>query len=199
MKRIVAIGFLVVLALQFVGFYAYFGSRLLAIRKEMRAALATLPEEKLEKIVISAEEYKKVDTEENEIEISGKMYDIARVVKRDSVYVLFALHDEHEDSLLSLLNEMIKRSTNDKKPVPSVVGQFLTLVFVLPQSFEFLHPLTPSFLITEYMKSSNEFELMIDAPPPRVWALSLFQSTIDHAGLGTSQTLAKLCCRYFPF
>jgi hypothetical protein len=167
MKRIVAIGFLVVLTLQFVGFYAYFGSRLLAIRKEMRAALATLPEEKLEKIVLSAEEYKKVDTEENEIEFSGKMYDIARVVKRDTVYVLFAMHDAHEDSLLSLLNEMIKRSTNDKKPVPSVVGQFLALVFVLPQSFEFHHPLPPSFLITEYIKSSKDFEMMIDAPPPR--------------------------------
>ncbi|NOS91299.1 MAG: hypothetical protein HOP30_05220 [Cyclobacteriaceae bacterium] len=167
MKRIVAIGFLIVLTSQFVGFYAYFGSRLLAIRKEMRAALATLPEEKLEKIVISAAEFKKIDSEENEIELSGKMYDIAKVVKADNAYILFALHDEHEDSLLSMLDEMIKRSTNDKKPVPSEVVQFLALVFVVPQSFEFLHPFTPSFLNTEYTKSSKEFDLMIDAPPPR--------------------------------
>ena len=199
MKRIVAFGFLVALALQFVGFYAYFGSRLLTIRKEMRAALAALPEEKLEKIVLSAEEYKKVDTEENEIELSGKMYDIAKVVKRDTIYILFALHDEHEDSLLLLLDEMIKRSTNDKKPVPTVVAQFLALVFVLPQSFEFLHPLPPSFLITEYIKSSKDFELMIDAPPPRGWAVSLFQSTIDHADLSMSQNSADLCCRYYQF
>ncbi|MFY8037873.1 MAG: hypothetical protein ACOVMQ_11930 [Cyclobacteriaceae bacterium] len=167
MKRVVAIGFLVLLALQFVGFYAYFGSRLLAIRQEMRAALSALPEEKLEKIVLSANEFKKLDAEENEIELSGKMYDIAKIVKTEGGYILFALHDEHEDSLLALLDELIKRSTNDKKPVPSVVAQFLALVFVVPQSFELLHPLTPSFLITEYVKSSKDFDLMIDAPPPR--------------------------------
>lgn len=167
MNRIVAIFFLVLLALQLAGFYAYFGARLVSIRKEMRAALAALPEEKLEKIVLSVDEYKKVDSEESEIELSGKMYDIAKVVKRDNIYILFALHDAHEDSLLSLLDEMIKRSTNDKKPVPSVVAQFLALVFVLPQSFEFLHSHTASFLVTEYAKSSKDFDLMIDAPPPR--------------------------------
>ncbi|MBI3219396.1 MAG: hypothetical protein HYZ44_07780 [Bacteroidetes bacterium] len=168
MKRIVAIGFLVVLALQFVGFYAYFGSRLLAIRQEMRAALAVLPEEKLEKIVISADEFKKLDTEEHEIELADKMYDISRIVKSDDVYILFALHDEHEDSLLSLLDEMIKRSTNDKKPVPSQLGQFFALVFIPTQiSFSFYHS-ESIFSPTEYINSYQSVALSIQAPPP--WA-----------------------------
>jgi hypothetical protein len=86
---------------------------------------------------------------------------------KEGIYFVYALHDESEDSLLSFLDEVVKRSTNDKKPVPTVVAQFLALVFVLPQSFEFFHPLTSSFLITEYAKSSKDFDLMIDAPPPR--------------------------------
>jgi len=168
MKRIVAIGFLVVLTLQLVGFYAYFGSRLLTIRKEMRAALAFLPEEKLEKIVVSADEFNKLDLEENEIELSGKMYDIAKIVKSDDVYVLFALHDEHEDNLLSLLDEMIKRSTNDKKPVPSQLGQFFALVYI-PTQITFSNSQSENiFSLTEYINSYQSVTLSIQAPPP--WA-----------------------------
>lgn len=168
MKRIVAIGFLVVFALQFAGFYAYFGSRLVAIRKEMRAALATQPEENLEKIVLSFDEFNKLDTEENEVELSGKMYDIAKIVKSEDGYILFALHDEHEDNLLSLLDEMIKRSTNDKKPVPSQLGQFFALVFLPTQiSFSFCNS-EPIYSPTEYINSYQSVTLSIQAPPP--WA-----------------------------
>jgi 3-dehydroquinate dehydratase len=157
-----------VLALQFVGFYAYFGSRLLAIRQEMRAALAILPEEKLEKIIISTDEFKRLDPEENEIELSGKMYDIAKIVKTENGYILFALHDEHEDNLLSLLDEMIKRSTNDKKPVPSQLGQFFALVFIPTQvSFSFAHS-EPVFSVTEYINAYQSITQSILAPPP--WA-----------------------------
>jgi hypothetical protein len=116
---------------------------------------------------ITKSEYQKSLHEEDELELNGKMYDIARVEVRAGIYYIYALHDESEDSLLSFLDEVVKRSSNDKKPVPSVVAQFLALVFVLPQSFEFLHPPTPSFLITEYAKISEDFDLIIDVPPPR--------------------------------
>lgn len=168
MKRIVAIGFLVVLALQFVGFYAYFGSRLLAIRKEMRAALAVLPEEKLERLVLSIDEFNKLDTEENEVELSGKMYDIAKIEKTKSGYILFGLHDEHEDNLLSLLDEMIKRSTHDKKPVPPQLGQFFALVFLPTQISFSLYNSEPIYSPTEYINSYQSVTLSIQAPPP--WA-----------------------------
>lgn len=166
MKRIVAIGFLVVLALQFVGFYAYFGSRLLAIRKEMRAALAVLPEEKLERLDLSFDEFNKLDSEENEVELSGKMYDIAKIVKTKSGYILFGLHDEHEDNLLSLLDEMIKRSTNDKKSVPVQIGQFFALVFLPTQMSFSLCSAEPIYSPTEYNNSYQSVALSIQAPPP---------------------------------
>ena len=130
MKKLLAIGFLSFFALQFAGFYGYFGIRLIAIRKEMKAVLSSLPEEKLERITISANEFAQVNLEEGEIELNGKMYDIAKIKKQGDSYVLFALHDESEDSLLSLLDEMLKRSGNDKKPVPSQLLQFLTMVFI---------------------------------------------------------------------
>ncbi len=168
MKRIVAIGFLIVLVLQIVGFYAYFGSRLLVIRKEMRAALAVLPKEKLERLVLSFDEFSKLDSEENEVELSGKMYDIAKIEKTKTGYILFGLHDEHEDNLLSLLDEMIKRSTNDKKPVPSQFAQFFALVFLPTQMSFGLCIAEPIYSPTEYINSYQSVALSIQAPPP--WA-----------------------------
>lgn len=167
MKKLFAIAFVCLFLLHFAGVYTYFGVRLMAIRQEMKQLLKSTPDHQLELIRLTKSEYQKSLREEDELELNGKMYDIARVEVKEGIYFVYALHDESEDSLLSFLDEVVKRSSNDKKPVPSVVAQFLALVFVLPQSFEFLHPLTPSFLITEYAKTSENFDLIIDVPPPR--------------------------------
>ncbi|MFM7855117.1 MAG: hypothetical protein ACKO96_25115 [Flammeovirgaceae bacterium] len=167
MKKLFSIGLVSLFLLHFAGVYTYFGVRLMAIRQEMRLLLKATPDEKLELIQLTKSDYQKSLQEEDELELNGKMYDIARVEVKEGIYFVYALHDGAEDNLLGFLNEVLKRSSSDKKPVPSVVAQFLALVFVLPQSFEFLHPPTPSFLITEYAKISEDFDLIIDVPPPR--------------------------------
>ena len=153
-------------ALQYAGLYGYFGFRLIAIRKEMKALLKNLPEIELERIVISAKEFHSIDTEEEEIELNGKMYDIAKIEKRNDQYVLFALHDEHEDNLLSLLDEMVKRSGNDKKPVPSQIFQFLSLLF-LPVENDFVFSLVKSDTgFTTYTNLYCFSESSNSTPPP---------------------------------
>lgn len=167
MKKLFAIGFLTLFALQFAGFYAYFGVRLIAIRQEMKALLAQTPEEQLQKIVISAVEFASIDQDESEIELNGKMYDIAKIKKQRGDYLLFALHDEHEDSLLSLLDEIVKRSTRDKKPVPSQLLQFLTWLFVPTSTTSFNgFDSEKNIASTTYLNYYLSVEQSIPVPPP---------------------------------
>jgi hypothetical protein len=167
MKKLFAIAFVSLFLLHFAGVYTYFGVRLMAIRQEMKEKLRALPDEQLEKIVLSKKDFQKIDVEENEIKVNGKMYDIAKVKENGNQYILYALHDEHEDNLLSLLDEIVKRSSNDKKPVPSQLLQFLSLVFI-PSSNNFLFGQT----ITEkhfslYANLYSSFRSSIESPPPR--------------------------------
>jgi hypothetical protein len=167
MKKLFAIVFVSLFLLHYAGFYAYFGTRLMSIRYEMKNKLKALPEEKLEKIVLSKNNFAKIDFEEHEVELNGKMYDIAKVIERGDQFIIYALHDTSEDNLLSFLDEMVKRSSNDKKPVPSQLLQFLSLVFI-PSSNNFLFGQT----ITEkhfslYANLYSSFRSSIESPPPR--------------------------------
>ncbi len=133
----------------------------------MRAQLKNKPDEELTLLTFSAEEFRKVSVDDHEVKVSGKMYDIARIVSREDHVLLYVVHDEAEDNLLVLLNEMVQRSAKDKKPVPSQLLQLLSLLF-LPVDHELL---TPGIEIinhsTSYLFSQDSTSPTIDGPPPR--------------------------------
>jgi len=131
-KRFSAFVVLLFFSLNFLGFYAYYAFRLVEIRREMRAQLQFLPAEELDRFVFSRAEYEVVKRGNDEIQVKGQMYDIARMeMDKDSVLVL-ALHDEAEDNLISFIQTIVKRSASDKKPMPSAVMDFFTLLYLLP-------------------------------------------------------------------
>jgi hypothetical protein len=167
MKKLFAIAFVSLFLLHFAGVYTYFGVRLMAIRKEMKAKLKTLPLEQFEKITLSKTGFKKINLDEEELELNGKMYDIAKIEGNGSGYIVYALHDESEDSLLGLLDEMVKRSCNDKKPVPSQLFQFLSLVFIPSSANFFIPPILPEKHFYFYSNSYSPFHSSIESPPPR--------------------------------
>ncbi|MEQ1586179.1 MAG: hypothetical protein ABL895_09895 [Cyclobacteriaceae bacterium] len=167
MKKLIGITLLCLLLLQAAGCYVYFIARLTAIRIEMREQLKTLPDHELTLLTFTQEEFRKAKENDHEVKVNGKMHDIARIVMQGNKLLVYAIHDEAEDNLLSFLDEMVKRSTNDKKPVPSQLVQLLTLVFIsdenqLPvnSSIELIHA-------TDYTKSFPSFDSVIDSPPPR--------------------------------
>jgi hypothetical protein len=132
MKRFPTLVILFTFSLNFLGFYAYYAFRLVEIRREMKAQLQFLPEEQLNRFVFSTTEYEEVKRGDDEIQVEGRMYDIARMeIQADSVLV-FALHDEAEDNLISFIQTIVKRSASDKKPLPSTVVDFFSLVYLLP-------------------------------------------------------------------
>ncbi len=167
MKKITGIVFLSVLLLQVAGSYFYFIVRLSGIRHEMREQLKHIPDEELTLLMLTREEFQKAKADDHEVKVSGKMYDIARIVANDDQVLVYALHDEAEDNLLALLNEMVKRSSKDKKPVPSQLIQLITLIFV-PVESQVLQNSSVAFIHhTPYRETSLAFYSMIDSPPPR--------------------------------
>jgi hypothetical protein len=166
-KKIFGISLLSLLLLQAAGCYIYFIARLTAIRTEMREQLKTLPDHELTVFTFTPEAFRKAKENDHEIKVNGEMHDIARIVIQDNKLLVYALHDEAEDNLLSLLDEMMKRSSNDKKPVPSQLVQLLTLQFIAVESY-----LPPNGFLTInhssiYLRCVSSHAPSIDSPPPR--------------------------------
>ena len=167
MKRSLSILFLGILLIQVSGCYVYFIARLTAIRIEMREQLNHLPDDQLTLLTLTTAEYHKAKVDDHEVKVNGKMYDIARVIFYKDKVLVYAIHDEAEDNLLSFLGEIVKRSTNDKKPVPSQLVQLLTLIFI-PTENQFPVNSSVTFIhATKYTQSYHAFPRLIDSPPPR--------------------------------
>jgi hypothetical protein len=167
-KKILGTLFLSILLLQVAGSYVYFVVRLSGIRQEMREQLKHKPDEELTLLTLTPDEYKKSRVDDHEVKVNGKMYDIARMTVRNNQVLVYALHDEAEDNLLTLLNEMVERSSKDKKPVPSQLIQLLTLQFepvvnkIPSPTGIWIKHLTPYFATLPAIDGS------IESPPPRV-------------------------------
>ncbi len=167
MKRVLGIILLNLLLLQAVGCYVYFIARLTAIRSEMREQLKYLPGNQLTLLTFTPEEYLHAKVDDHEVKVDGKMYDIARMTTTKNQVLIYAVHDEAEDNLLSFLDEILKRSSNDKKPVPSQLVQLLTLIFIPTENQLPVNSSVALVHATEYTKSFLAFDRMIDSPPPR--------------------------------
>ncbi len=155
------------LLLNIAGAYVYFFVRLQQIKTQIRAELKYKPVEELEVLELTANAFQQALVEEHEIEVDGKMYDIARVERKDGRVIVYALHDEAEDNLLSLLDAILKNATKDKKPVPPTITGLHTLLF-LPVDFQ--HGQVESQVVqhrTGYWFALRCTSLSIEGPPPK--------------------------------
>ena len=167
MKKLFAIAFVSLFLLHFAGVYTYFGVRLMAIRQEMKQLLKYTPDHQLELIRLTKSEYQKSLHEEDELELNGRMYDIARVEVKEGIYFVYALHDGAEDNLLGFLEEVVKRSSSDKKPVPAQLFQFFSLVFISPQAKFCFASERAETISPVYPMMYSAFYLSMGTPPPR--------------------------------
>jgi hypothetical protein len=167
MKKLFAIGMIVVFVLHFAGWYAYFGMRLMSIHREMRKQLKELPKEQLELIKLTQFELRQVLRESDEMELDGKMYDIARVEIKEGVCFVYALHDGAEDNLLGFLDEVLSRSSSDKKPVPSQLLTFIKWIYLPVQGHLTFSTGVMDIAITPYFDFYTTIVCTVDSPPPR--------------------------------
>lgn len=149
------------------GFYGYFLVRLHLIHEESRVALRFLTDYELERFVVSEQEFQSIRVNEREVEIDGKMYDVARKKYVNGYVEFFARHDEAEDGLLTFIEEVIANSEKDEK-TPSVFSQFSTLHF-LRSGFGWDPTLFGAWITheTRFVLSIADFWQTQTTPPPR--------------------------------
>lgn len=122
-----------ILLINSAAFYAYYVVELSSIRSAMRSKLKFLPDEDLERLVLSIDEYADSKVDEHEMRVAGKMYDIARVeVHRDSV-VVFCLHDRDEDNLIALVGALVGRPLESRSEMPPAIIQFISMNFIFSE------------------------------------------------------------------
>jgi hypothetical protein len=168
MKKLFAIAVVFLFLLHFVGVYTYFCVRMTSIHREMKAKLKALPEEKLEKIILSKNDLAKINFDEDEVELNGKMYDVSKVVEYNDHFIIYALHDQSEDSLLSFLDDLVNESAHDNKPVPNQLLKFFSLVFIQPQNNFFFHLGSYPKHLFSYSDLYFFIHSSIESPPPQV-------------------------------
>ncbi len=134
-KRLASISLLIILVCNAGGFYLYFVVELGVIKKEMRAELKKLPDEKLLRLKLSNAFFGHAKVEEDEIRINGRMYDVARTVAAagDSVFV-YCLRDEREENVLAFLAEILGKPLKERKTFPETILRFISLNYIAPVS-----------------------------------------------------------------
>ncbi len=134
----------------------------------MRAALKDLPKEKLEVFSMNHQEFKKILVDEHEIRVEGRMYDIARIESDHQRVIVYAVHDEAEDNLLSFLDEIAKRPLQDKKSPPLQILQFIALTFLPPANTTLSNRDGIRLeLNTTYSFNHSDITRTIESPPPQ--------------------------------
>jgi len=134
----------------------------------MKAELANTPLDRLNKMIFTKAEYEKVTMDDGEeVKVNGRMYDVARVeVQRDFV-IVYALHDESEDNLISFVDTILKRCHQDKKGAPGQLLKLFSLQY-LPSLFKMTTPSSQQAVaVTSINFSYHSFEPRLHTPPPR--------------------------------
>ena len=149
------------------GFYVYYIFQLRQIRTEMREALRSRPDSELEVMTLTQAAFEDALVEADEMKVNGKMYDIARV-ERDGVNVkIYCVHDEKEDSLFALLQEVIGKPLKDRANMPPVIVHFITLSFLVPGcELIFQNDGIPVVGSSAYRLPEIIFQNRIPTPPP---------------------------------
>lgn len=134
----------------------------------MRARLATMPDEELEVVMLTPEVFQQARVEDHEIKVNGSMFDIARVVEKDSLFYVYGVYDEDENNLLSLLDAVLNNLQNDSGQAPPNFSLF-SVLYYLPVTFDYHLTALPekTFSQTVYTKSLVSFISLIDSPPPK--------------------------------
>ena len=134
----------------------------------MRAVLATLPDEELELIILTPEEFKTARVEDHEIKVDRKMYDIARIETVDENLHVYCVHDEDEDNLLSFLDAVLNNIQQDKQPIPHSITQFTSLHYLPVSSNIYLNTsATEIDHCVVYTQPHYELHLPVIIPPPK--------------------------------
>jgi hypothetical protein len=104
----------------------------------------------------------------HELDLDGKMYDIARLLREQDCVSVWALHDEAEDDLLAFLATVVQRHRADKKTVPALIASVVFTLYELPIAVVLAPPLPVVVTATTpYAGLLTQCAGLPGTPPPR--------------------------------
>jgi hypothetical protein len=145
LKKTTHIFLLAILLIQSGGLYLVYRFQQFQAREEMRESLLN-GQASLQTIHLSLDEYQNSKTDEKEIILSGKLYDIKSIRFQGNTAELVVTHDKKEEGVLGKIKRYM-----ENKHLPDDMGyqlmQLLSLNYVVPVK----EKLTPvSFTLSNY-------------------------------------------------
>ncbi len=168
MKKLIVSILLSVFAFNFAGFAILFFAEQHVIYFEMNERIKE--EKNLQKITLSKNEVKQYLSDDKELNINGKMYDIARQEDNGDKTVFYCINDEKEEHLFSKLESFFDfkdkaKDTDGKMELQFI--KFLSLVTLVPTT---LSSSKTEILLTSIKDITHKFasiKLVPDTLPPR--------------------------------
>lgn len=130
-RHITASSLLIILLINGLGFYVFYALELKRIHDSSRELIKILPDAQLTRIILSLEEYKDSKVGADELKLDEKMYDVARLEHKADSVIVYAMHDEEEENILSFVGTIISQPEFDHSRVPASVIQFLNVSYLL--------------------------------------------------------------------
>ncbi|HRW98583.1 MAG TPA: hypothetical protein P5280_03795 [Cyclobacteriaceae bacterium] len=167
MKRTTSILLLAAILVHLIGFYVYFMVRLGQIRSEMRENIALLSPDEMQVFELTPDEYNSARENDHEVKINGRMYDHATPRVENGMVILYAKHDQAEDNLLALLEEVVSTATSDTQKVPTELTIFFDLDFIIQCTVPVNYTLAPKERSWLPIKKILSEKISVESPPPQ--------------------------------
>ncbi len=122
-----------------------------------------------EKITITLKENETFKDPGNEFSMDGKMYDVKYISFEGNKVHLLVIHDTEEESVLSIIKNLINNTNSSKNPFSSQLNLLLSMVYYQELTDFVFSPsekILPDFLL--YTESSFSADAEILSPPPKV-------------------------------
>ena len=164
MKRLVILPFVFVLLINASGTYVFFAVRLARIYVQRQLELRSPSSSKHQQFEFTARAFDEALVEDEEIKVSGKMYDIVRVEHLNEKIVVTCIHDEAEDNLFAFLGDVLGKAAKEDQvshATSSLADQITLWRWNANTHFEFIEN------NTAYRRNSLSPLIRKIAPPPK--------------------------------
>jgi hypothetical protein len=173
MKKYAAAICVLLMLLSSTAYYFYFAIQQVSNKIEKRQQLLATPISELDKLEISISDFENAKIDEHEILVSGRMFDISKVIDKGyGEVIVYGLYDEDEDELLAFLDSLT--ADDNQGCAPDFILTSLQLYFELLPAENFLtkHIAASIEGCTPYFHFEKEITTDILCPPPRLFLIA---------------------------
>jgi len=168
LKRIGILFLLIILLFQACGLLFRFNVKQTFVQFKMKYELKN-NSERLEKLILTINEYSKNKVNSDEVFLDGKMYDIKSKKIVNGNVELMAIHDSEEEGIIQKIKQLVRNTGIPDSNLPSQLNQLISMVY-LPTSNEqlkFIPDITKNIFLQFDSFIHSSFSTVF-SPPPEV-------------------------------